>query len=65
MVSYGMNKLCHFKKNILRGVFFNTCHLLDYFSYGQLMRMVFIYGESPIFSDQIGVKVIADLRMVM
>ena len=41
-------------------MFFNTCHLLDYFFCGQQsMRMLFICGESPIFSDQIGIKIIA------
>ena len=32
-------------KLTLRGVFFNTCHLLDYFSRGLTMRMLFICGE--------------------
>ena len=48
------------KKNAyLRGVFFNSCHLLDYFSRGQSMRMLFICGERLIFSGQIGIKIIA------
>ena len=50
---------------LLRGMFFNTCHLLDYFFCGQSMRMLFICGESPIFSDQIGIKIIAVRRTVI
>ena len=50
---------------LIRGMFFNTCHLHDYFFCGQSMRMVFICGESPIFSDQIGIKIIAVRRTVI
>ena len=46
-------------KTVLRGVFFNTSHLLDYFSRGLTMRMLFICGERFIFSDQISTKIIA------
>ena len=48
-----------------RLMFFNTCHLLGYFFCGQSMRMLFICGESPIFSDQIGIKIIAVRRTVI
>ena len=58
---YGQNFIA---RNI-RGMFFNTCHLLDYFFCGQSMRMLFICGESPIFSDQIGIKIIAVRRTVI
>ena len=44
---------------IVRGVFFNSCHLLDYFSRGLTTRMLFICGESSLFSDQISIKIIA------
>ena len=43
----------------LRGMFFNSCHLLDYFSRGLTARKLFLCGESPIFSDQIGIKIVA------
>ena len=49
----------------IRVMFFNSCHLLDYFFCGQSMRMLFIRGESPIFSDQIGIKIIAVQRTVI
>ena len=49
----------------IRGMFFNTCHLLDYIFCGQLMRMLFICDESPIFSDQIDIKIIAVRRTVI
>ena len=49
----------------IRGMFFNTCHSLDYFFCGQSMRMLFICGESPILSDQIGIKIIAVRRTVI
>ena len=40
-------------------MFFNSCHLLDYFPRGLITRMLFVCGESPIFSDQIGIKIVA------
>ena len=43
----------------IRGMFFNSCHLLDYFSRGLTARMLFVCGESPTFSDQIGIKIVA------
>ena len=43
----------------LRGMFFNSCHLLDYFSLGLTTKMLFICGENPIFSDQIRIKIVA------
>ena len=45
----------------LRGVFFNSCHLLDYFSHGLTTRMLFMCGErsSLSFSDQIRIKIVA------
>ena len=43
----------------IRGMFFNSCHLLDYFSRGLTARKLFVCGESPIFSDQIGIKIVA------
>ena len=43
----------------LRGVFFNSCHLLDYFFRGLTMRMLFICGKSLIFAGQISIKIIA------
>ena len=43
---------------LLRGIFFNSCHLFDYFSRGQT-TMLFICGESSIFSDQISIKIVA------
>ena len=42
----------------IRGMF-NSCHLLDYFSHGLTARKLFVCGESPIFSDQIGIKIVA------
>ena len=53
------NRLVIHNKIILRGVFFNTCHLLDYFSRGLTMRMLFICDESVIFSGPISIKIIA------
>ena len=47
---------------MLRGVFFISCHLLDYFSRGLTTRMLFIRGESSIFSDQISTKIVMTLR---
>ena len=47
------------KQVLLRGVFFNSCHLLDYFSRGLPTKMLFICGENPIFSDQISIKIVA------
>ena len=44
---------------VLRGMFFNSCHLLDYFSRGLTARKLFVCGESPILSDQIGIKIVA------
>ena len=46
---------------LIRGVFFNSCHLLDFFSCGQSI----ICGESPIFSDHIGITIIAVWRTVI
>ena len=46
-------------------MFFNTCHVLDYFFCGQSMRMMFICGEIQIFSDQTGIKIIAVRRTVI
>ena len=43
----------------VRGMFFNSCHLLDYFSRGLTVRKLFVCGESPIFSDQISIKIVA------
>ena len=43
----------------IRGLFFNLCYLLNYFSCGRSSRMLFICGESLIFSSQIGIKLIA------
>ena len=45
--------------NTIRGMFFNSCHLLDYFSLRLTTKMLFICGESPIFSDQIRIKIVA------
>ena len=39
-------------------MFFNSCHLLDYFSRGLTARKLFVCGRSPIFSDQIGIKLL-------
>ena len=52
LILSGICKYTYIKTKI-RGMFFNTCHLLDYFFCGQSMRMFFICGESPIFSDQL------------
>ena len=43
----------------VRGMFFNSWHLLDYFSRGLTARKLFVCSESPIFSDQIGIKIVA------
>ena len=43
----------------IRGMFFNSCHLLDYFSRVLTARKLFVCGESPILSDQIGIKIVA------
>ena len=40
-----------------------TCLII--FFCGQSMRMLFICGESPIFSDQIGITIIAVRRTVI
>ena len=49
----------------VRGMFFNSCHLLGYFSCGQATRLLFICGESSIFSGQIGINIIALWRTVI
>ena len=49
-------RLCKYKcvlimssSTVIRGVFFNSCHLLDYFSRGLTTRMLFVYGRSQFF----------------
>ena len=49
----------------LQRAFFNSCHLLDYFSCGLTTRMLFICGESSIFSDQISIKIVALRRTTL
>ena len=55
----GAITMCHSNSLCIRGMFFNSCHLLDYFSGGLTARKLFVCGESSIFSDKIGIKIVA------
>ena len=50
---------------MIRMMFFNSCHLRFYSFCRQSMRMLFICDESPIFSGQIGIKIISLRRAVI